>query len=165
VRGPAVVVVTGAVISPVVPHAVPPGRPGGHPAAPASSRPALPVVRLASPRARSTVYGLAAIDDRGRVAEAMVIRALGWAAGTRLDVRETGGLVLVRADRHGVFSVTGRGHLRLPATVRHWCGLVPGDRVLLAADPADGLLVVHPLAALDAMITQLHASVLGGDRG
>jgi hypothetical protein len=33
-------------------------------------------------------------------------------------VREAAGLVLVRADRRGVFSVTGRGHLRLPATVR-----------------------------------------------
>jgi hypothetical protein len=114
-------------------------------------------------RDRSTVYGLATIDDRGRIAESTVIRALGWLPGTRLDVRESGGLLLVNADRQGVFSVTGRGHLRLPATVRHWCRLAPGDRVLLAGDPAEGLLVVHPPAALDAMITQFHASVLGGD--
>jgi hypothetical protein len=114
-------------------------------------------------RDRSTVYGLAAIDDRGRIAESTVIRALGWLPGTRLDVRESGGLLLVNADPQGVFSVTCRGHLRLPATVRHWCRLAPGDRVLLTADPAEGLLVVHPPAALDAMITQVHASVFGGD--
>jgi bifunctional DNA-binding transcriptional regulator/antitoxin component of YhaV-PrlF toxin-antitoxin module len=90
------------------------------------------------------------------------MRALGWAPGTRLDVRETGGLVLVTADRQGVFGLTRQGHLRLPVAVRRWCGLATGDRVLLAAEPGDGLLVVHPLAALDAMITQLHASVLGG---
>jgi hypothetical protein len=111
------------------------------------------------------VYGTAAIDCNGRVAESAVINALGWAAGTRLHIRENGGLVLVTADQQGVFSMTGQGHLRVPATVRHWCGLVPGDRVLLAADPANGLLVVHPPAALDAMITQFHASVLGGDAG
>jgi hypothetical protein len=80
-----------------------------------------------------------------------------------LDIHESGGLVLVRADRQGVFSVTGQGYVRLPATVRRWCGLVPGDRGLLAADPGQGLLVVHPPAAVDAMVTQFHADELGGD--
>jgi hypothetical protein len=153
---------TGVVVSPLVPPAATSGRPdspGGHPAARAGRRP-LPVPRLAVTRLRSTVYGLAAVDDRGRVADHTVVRALGWGSGTRLDVHESGGLVLVRADRQGVFSVTGQGHLRLPATVRHWCGLLPRDRVLLAADPAEGLLVVHPPAALDAMVSQFHASVL-----
>jgi hypothetical protein len=89
--------------------------------------------------------------------------ALGWVAGTRLDIRESGGLILVRANQQGVFSMTSQGHLRLPATVRQWCRLVPGDRVMLAADPAEGLLVVHPPATLDAMITQFHASALGGE--
>jgi bifunctional DNA-binding transcriptional regulator/antitoxin component of YhaV-PrlF toxin-antitoxin module len=65
----------------------------------------------------------------------------------------------------GVFSVTGQGHVRLPATVRRWCGLATGDRVLLAAEPARGLLVVHPPAALDAMIGQFQAAVLAGDAG
>ena len=73
--------------------------------------------------------------------------------------------MLVVKDRQGVFRLTGQGHLRLPATVRHWCALLPGDRVLLAANPGQGRLVVHPPAALDAMITQFHACVLGGDAG
>lgn len=132
--------------------------------APAGQRP-LPVSRLAVTRLRSTVYGLAAVDDRGRVADHTVVRALGWGSGIRLEIREIGGLVLVRADRQGVFSMTGQGHLRLPAMVRHWCGLVPGDRVLLAADPDQRLLVVHPPAALDAMVSQFHADVLGGGPG
>jgi hypothetical protein len=125
----------------------------------------LPVPQLPSVRPRSTVYGLAAIDCNGRVADTTVIRSLSWAPGIRLDIRECGGLVLVRADRRGVFRVTGQGYLRLPATVRHWCGLVPGDRVLLAADPDEGLLVVHPPAALDAMVSQFHGEVLGGGAG
>jgi hypothetical protein len=123
----------------------------------------LPLAPLAIVRDRGTVYGVAAVDSRGRIADHHVMAALGWMAGTRLDVRESGGLILVRANREGVFSVTSQGHLRLSATVRQWCGLVPGDRVMLAADPADGLLVVHPPAALDTMIAQFHALVLGGE--
>jgi hypothetical protein len=79
-----------------------------------------------------------------------------------LAIREAGGLVLVRADRGGVFAVIGRGHVRLPAVVRHRCGLAAGDRVLLTADPGEGLLVVHPPAVLDVMVGQLHATVLCG---
>jgi hypothetical protein len=109
------------------------------------------------------VYGMATLDDRGRVADRVVIRSLGWVGGTRLAVREANGLVLVCADRGGVFAVTGQGHVRLPAVVRHRCGLVAGDRVLLAADAGEGLLVVHPPVVLDAMVGQLHTAVLGGD--
>ncbi|WP_281369059.1 hypothetical protein [Phytohabitans rumicis] len=43
-----------------------------------------------------------------------------------------------------MFAVTGLGHVRLPAVVRHRCDLAGGDRVLLAADRAQGRLVVHP---------------------
>ncbi len=109
------------------------------------------------------MYGLAAVDCRGRVADRAVMHALGWTPGTRLDIRETRGLLVIRTDTHGVFSVTTRGHLRLPAPVRHCCGLQPGDRVLLAADPQRDLLIVHPPAALDDLLTQPHAGRLDGD--
>jgi hypothetical protein len=52
------------------------------------------------------VYGLATIDCNGRLAETAVVRALGWAQGTRLDIHESGGLVLVVKDRQGVFRLT-----------------------------------------------------------
>ncbi|WP_406071257.1 AbrB/MazE/SpoVT family DNA-binding domain-containing protein [Micromonospora sp. NBC_01638] len=108
------------------------------------------------------LYGLAAIDVSGRIADRTIIRALGWAPGTRLHIREGSGVIVVRLDRQGVFTVTGQGHLHLPSAVRHWCGLTAGDRVLLAANPPEGLLVVHPPAALDAMVVAVHAGVLGG---
>ncbi|MFC4144741.1 AbrB/MazE/SpoVT family DNA-binding domain-containing protein [Micromonospora mangrovi] len=108
------------------------------------------------------MYGLAAIDNSGRIADRTLIRALGWEPGTRLHVREVSSVIVVRLDRQGVFTVTGQGHLHLPAAVRHWCGLTAGDRVLLAANPADGLLTVHPPAALDAMVVAAHADLLGG---
>ncbi|GAA3989617.1 hypothetical protein GCM10022247_05290 [Allokutzneria multivorans] len=89
------------------------------------------------PAARSSgvVYGLAAVDCRGRVADRVVMTALRWKPGMRLDIHEARGLLVVQAALGGVFAVTKQGHLRLPASVRHCCGLVPGDRVLLVADP------------------------------
>jgi hypothetical protein len=109
------------------------------------------------------VYGLAAVDRRGRIADHAIMHALGWQPGTRLDIRETRGLLLIHADPHGMFSVTTQGHLRLPAPIRHHCCLIPGDRVLLAANPSRDLLVIHPPAALDDMLAQRHAGILGGD--
>jgi hypothetical protein len=63
-----------------------------------------------------------------------------------------------------VFTLTGKGHVLIPAAVRHWCVVGAGDRVLLAAAPDHGVLVVHTMAALDAMVMRYHASLLGGDR-
>ncbi|WP_247678050.1 AbrB/MazE/SpoVT family DNA-binding domain-containing protein [Micromonospora sp. C72] len=122
----------------------------------------MPLPVLPSPRAGTLVYSLAAVDSSGRIADRTVIRALGWGPGTRLHIHEASGVIVVRLDRQGVFTVTGQGHLHLPAAVRHWCGLTAGDRVLLAANAADGLLVLHPPAALDAMVVAVHADVLGG---
>ncbi|MFC8845371.1 MULTISPECIES: AbrB/MazE/SpoVT family DNA-binding domain-containing protein [unclassified Micromonospora] len=97
------------------------------------------------------------------MADRTVMRALGWAPGRRLGIREHRGLVIVAADERGVFAVTREGRLRLPAVVRQWCGLAAGDRVFLVAEPDCSRLVVHPPAALDAMIAQAHVAVLGGD--
>lgn len=118
---------------------------------------------MPTPRTTSAVYGMAAVDCRGRVADRAVLTALSWTPGTRLDIREACGLLLISRDDHGVFTVTKQGHLRLPATVRHRCGPVPGDRVLLAADPERDLLIVHSPAALDDLLAQRHTEVLGGD--
>ncbi|RKN50500.1 AbrB/MazE/SpoVT family DNA-binding domain-containing protein [Micromonospora endolithica] len=111
------------------------------------------------------VYGLAAIDISGRIADRVIVRALGWTSGTRLHIHEDAGLIVVRVSSQGVFTLTGQRHLHLPAAVRKWCGLKAGERVLLAADPTAGVLVVHPPAALDRMIVQAHAAALGGDEG
>jgi hypothetical protein len=42
-------------------------------------------------------------------------------------------------------------------------GWVAGHRVLLTADLGAGLLVVHPPAAVTAMVAAFHAAMLGGD--
>ena len=98
------------------------------------------------------MYGLAVVDDRGRVADRVVVRALGWTDTTRLDLRFDAGRLLVTAVSDGPHGLAGRGRLPLPVHLRRGCGIEPGDRVLLAAEPAEGVLTIHPLASLDAML-------------
>jgi hypothetical protein len=144
--------VSASAISSVVPAVLPSS--GGRVAAGESTgislvRGRLPLPSLIPHRTSSLVYGLAALDDRGRVADRVVMRALGWRAGLRLVIAETGGVLTVRADSHGDSHVTGQGYLRLPAPLRNRCGLAAGDRVLLAADPDRFRLAIYPPAALD----------------
>jgi bifunctional DNA-binding transcriptional regulator/antitoxin component of YhaV-PrlF toxin-antitoxin module len=108
------------------------------------------------------VYGFGSVDDRGRVADLVTPRAMGWTPSTRLEISATRGLLVVHAHADGVIFLTKRGHLRLPTPYRRWYGLVPGDRVLLVAEPAQGRLVVHPPAALDRLISEAHADLLDG---
>ncbi|WP_239098600.1 AbrB/MazE/SpoVT family DNA-binding domain-containing protein [Micromonospora qiuiae] len=149
----------------VVAAVIPPSTHASAEAEPISGRRALPVAPLTPEPQPAAIYGMAAIDRDGRLSEAVVIPVLGWLPGTRVDIRVCGGLVLVTADPHAAFRVTRPGQVRLPATVRHWCGLTAGVRVLLVADPDAGRLVVHPPAAVQAMIIGWHANVLGGEAG
>lgn len=51
----------------------------------------------------------------------------------------------------------------MPVAVRRWCAVRAGDRVLLVAAPDRGVLVVHTMAALDAMLGRYHAALAGGE--
>ncbi|MCX2729413.1 AbrB/MazE/SpoVT family DNA-binding domain-containing protein [Saccharopolyspora sp. NFXS83] len=124
----------------------------------------LPLPELAeAPEATSRVCAVASVDSRGRVSDRSVVRSLGWIAGQRLDLRAVAGSVLVACREDGVFSLTSQGHLRLPAAVRHWCALQPGQRVLLAAEPAHDALAVHTMPVLDSLLAEPHARMFGGE--
>ncbi|GAB3410172.1 hypothetical protein GCM10027569_25410 [Flindersiella endophytica] len=84
-------------------------------------------------------------------------RAFGWTSGVRA------GLLLATASPDGAAHLTGRGHLHLPAGLRYRCRVRARDRVLLAAEPVDGLLVVYPPAAIEAMLSGFRAYLLGGE--
>jgi AbrB family looped-hinge helix DNA binding protein len=45
-----------------------------------------------------------------------------------------------------------RARIAIPAALRRRCGLHPGDRLLLAAVPADDTLTAYPLAVVDRAI-------------
>ncbi|MBM7863653.1 AbrB/MazE/SpoVT family DNA-binding domain-containing protein [Lentzea nigeriaca] len=95
---------------------------------------------------------MAAIDHRGRVADCHVTAALDWNAGTRLNIREHRGLLVVTADPHGLFKLTKEGYLRLPADARRVVGVSSGDRVLLTAHVTRQSVTVFPPVALDELL-------------
>lgn len=130
---------------------------------PSAHRQPLPLPTVPAPRAGTAVYGLAAVDCRGRVADRTVFDALSWAAGTPLTISITHGVLVISTDPGGVFGMTSQGHLRLPAPVRKCCSLSPGERVFLAAYPDRGVLLVHPPTVLDTLLAETHTTLLGGD--
>ena len=145
---------------PIVDALVPPVLPQrGHSAQGACtgtvpSRHPLPLPALRARRTSSAVYGLAALDCHGRVADRIIMQTLDWSAGLRLHIRETAtGALTAAADPEGVYRITSHGHVRIPAPLRHRHGLRAGDRVLLAADPERSQLVIYPPAILDALLT------------
>lgn len=115
--GCGVVVVTGSLISTLVPSLSFPVRSDVARSPRTAPRWPLPVAGLINERRRSTVYGPTAVDGRGRVADQTVTRALGWQPGDRLTIRVTKGLITVTADADGQLAMSrqGRVHLRSAA--------------------------------------------------
>jgi bifunctional DNA-binding transcriptional regulator/antitoxin component of YhaV-PrlF toxin-antitoxin module len=130
----------------------------------AQALPLSPMPATAIRKTRGGIYGLAKIDHRGRVTDAAVERALGWPPGTRLNVEETGGVIVVRAYERGVFTMSNQGHLRLPLPVRRWCGLDAGDQVLLVVGQLADRLFAYPAARLGELLAEHQRALLGGQR-
>jgi hypothetical protein len=146
-----VVVVTAAFLPPVIPTPDPAARRA--PAA-GADRPPPPLPGLRPDAAApSAVYALTALDRNGRLADRSILRVLDWPAGRRLDIREHAGVITARPAADGAGWVDARGFLQIPLTIRRWCRLTAGDRMLLAADPATGVLLGYPVPVLDALLT------------
>ena len=135
------------VIAPVIP---PPSanRATTHAGAVPLARERLPLPDLPPQRTSAVVYGAPAVGDRGRVADRVVLRA-GLGRRAPLRFREAGGTLTVVPDPAGDHQVTGQGHVRIPAALRHRWGLATGDRVVLAGDPGRSHLAIYSPTALD----------------
>lgn len=114
---------------------------------------------LARPRTGTLVYGMGRLDERGVLSNRATIDALEWTVGDHLHIAVVGGSVVAHRDAAGAFAMGTKPYLILPAAVRNRSGLRARDLVLIVADPHHDVLVVHPLAALDTMITAYHASL------
>jgi len=101
---------------------------------------------------------MARLDCHGRIADRTVLHAVGWPAGHRLTIHEAAGTLTVTPDPAGHHQVTGGGHIRIPAALRHRYGLATGDRVLLAADSDRSCLAIYPPAALDLALRPTHSA-------
>jgi hypothetical protein len=151
------------VIATVVPALLPPlrrpadaaerRRPGARPL-PAPVFPARPE--------RDLRFGLAVLDRYGRVADRATLRTLAWGPGQALALSLTAGSVLAVAGPDPSVRVGNDGYLRLPVGVRRACHLTAGDRLLLVAEPDAGRLLLHPPAALTALLTAHDAAIAEG---
>jgi hypothetical protein len=158
-----VVVVTASVVPPVIPTVVPGGGAGAGLVGRVRRPFPVPVLSAGSPRAADIVYAVSAVDKSGRVADRSVVRAVGWVPGTRLDIREQDGIVVVRPAADAALRIDERGHLRLPLAVRRWYRLAAGDRVLCAADRAAGVLTILPCEVLDRLLAGVYGGAVGGE--
>jgi hypothetical protein len=116
----------------------------------------------ALPRLGALRYGMGRIDASGRVSDKTMLNILGWRPGQHLAITVVETAVVVHPHPAGLFVVPSARYVVLPAPVRRRCGFQRGDRVFLAADSSHEVLVVHPMTALDTMITAYHSSLLGG---
>jgi hypothetical protein len=139
--------VTAQHLTPVIPPA---GVPAARQHARSTAGRPLPLARPepVPPAPEHVVYGIGRIDASGRI----VTSALGWSGGDRLALTADAGVVTARRDPGGMITLPRRAYITIPAPLRRRCGLEPGDRVLLAAVPGEGTLVVYCLAVVDQAI-------------
>jgi hypothetical protein len=116
----------------------------------------LPLPQLVTPVPRSDLFcAVTPIDDRGRLADRSPVRAAGWAPGQPVTISATHDrrLVIVQAD--GLETITRHGHLRLPARIRHACGLLAGDRLLVTVTASPRQLTVYPMTTAEGILREL----------
>jgi len=151
---------TARLVPPITPGRRPGGHLGSHPVRHAACPLPIPLMPVRS--TPETVYGLAVIDCHGRTADRIVLHALGWRPGRPVALSIIGGSVLAVPDDRADVAISVDGYLRLPIGLRRRCGLTTGDRVLLVADPPADRLLIHPPAALDAVLGAHHTALLPG---
>lgn len=102
---------------------------------------------------------IAVMDGGGRLQDRGAVAALGWRPGDRLLITLVGTSVVIRRRADGVFVMPRKPYVALPAPVRKGCGARAGSRLLLITDPTHDVLIVHPEAAVQAMLRAFHTSL------
>jgi len=154
-----------AVVGVIGPLVIPGTAPDGLLDRLASPSVALPLPALLPDRSRSGLeYAIARVSPSGRGCVWPLLDRLGWRDDVRLTVMVVGTSLLIRPDAGGVFGLGKRRMVVLPVVLRRRCRIAAGEDAFMVADPARGVLVVHPASALDEMVTSYHASLAGGDR-
>ena len=147
----------------IQPLALPP-RTGVHEPAPAGTLvplpiPALPDLATDGQRRFST----ALLDASGRIQDRGIVTALDWKPGDRLLITQIRSSAVICRRGDGVFRMTSKPYVVLPAPVRRGCRVLAGSRVLLVADLAHDVLVVHPEHVVRAMLRDFHITLAAGE--
>jgi hypothetical protein len=85
-----------------------------------------------------------------------LLRRLGWRPGHRVEVDVVGGALLVALSVDGPHAVGSRGDLALSATARTLCCITVDEAVIVAAYPAQDVVLVHPAGTVAGLIHELH---------
>jgi hypothetical protein len=144
-------------ITPLVPGAASPWMAGTDPTNGASGRLVgrrlLPLPFIPTGRTRDRCYAMATVDSSGRLGDRGLLEFLRWAPGTPVIAEMAAhSIIVIIAAPGGGQRVSAQGRLRLPAALRHRCGLRAGDRLLQVADRGVGRLRLYPSAALDVLL-------------
>jgi hypothetical protein len=108
------------------------------------------------------IYGSGRIDASGRIADRVIMTALGWRGGERLTLTASAGVMTARRDPGGIVVVPPQPCIVIPAAARSRCGLRTGDRVLLAAQPAQDSLTAYSFSVVDRAL-RAHAPLPGAE--
>ncbi|MDI5979850.1 hypothetical protein [Amycolatopsis magusensis] len=145
-------------------------QPGRIATADFAARAAFPPVPMGLPPLRELTaadgprLSIALMDGAGRLQDRGAVAALGWRPGDRLLFTLVSRSVVIRRRPDGVFLMPRKPYVALPAPVRRACGALAGSRLLLVADPAQDVLIVHPEAAVQAMLRTFHTALAAPEK-
>lgn len=97
-------------------------------------------------------YTVTTMDERGRLASRSPLRALGWEPSWSIGLIAVKNLIVVNRKARSQAHIDRQGFLRLPASIRHRCRLIPGGQLLVVACPDDDRIVVCPAPVLDEVL-------------
>ncbi|WP_159989362.1 hypothetical protein [Nocardia sp. CY15] len=141
------------ILAPVLPGRGPVAKVAGY-AHVHNDRPVTTLYQRPSQREPQWLCSVRRVDARGRVIDRALLPTLGWCSGVRLGFRLEGNVVVVGRFGEPELWITPAGDLRLPAQFRRKVGVHTADRILLAADPSEGVLLMFTSDAVDAMVAR-----------
>ncbi|HET6290891.1 MAG TPA: hypothetical protein VFG15_29610 [Amycolatopsis sp.] len=106
---------------------------------------------------------MARVDASDRVQNRDSVDLLGWSRGDTLLVTVLEMSVVFQRRTDGSVAMTAKPYVVIPAAARARCFLHAGARVLVAADPAQDVLVVHSPTSVERMLLMFHARLSGSD--
>ncbi|NKQ51965.1 hypothetical protein HFP15_03610 [Amycolatopsis sp. K13G38] len=109
-------------------------------------------------------FGTALVDASGRIQDRRAAAVLGRQRGDSLAMTVVGSSAVIARRRDGVFTMTAKPYVALPAPVRARCAITAGARVLVVADAGQDALVVHSSGAVGSMLAQFHHQLARGER-
>ena len=110
------------------------------------------------PSDASMIYDIGQVDVSGRVSSRDIVAALGWQPRDRLELLLAAGAIVLRTSVDGLLHVPQQPCVVIPAAARHRHAIKPADRVLLAAAPEYGTVIIYPMTVLDDMIVRSHSA-------